>query len=279
MNTTAPYTRPPAVAGTFYPADAATMHTTMSALFALADSALPEPAAAVVVPHAGWVYSGAVCAQTIAEVSVPDTVVLLCPNHTGRGERIAVYAAGAWRLPDGEIPIHDVLAASICDSVELATPDRLAHAGEHAIEVILPFLHRAAPALRIVPIVVGGIDEAGAIAFGEQLAAAITAHEQRTGESVMIVASSDMSHYLADAACREQDRLAIDAALTGSASTLYQTVVANEISMCGYLPVTTTLAYCAARQRAKPKLVAYATSGDAFGDRHRVVGYAGLIIR
>jgi AmmeMemoRadiSam system protein B len=112
------------------------------------------------------------------------------------------------------------------------------------------------------------------IAVGEQLHAAVAA----SGHRVLVVASSDMSHYLPDARAREVDRQALAPLLAFDPAGLYRTVTEHQISMCGYLPATAMLAYARRAGAGAPELIGYATSGDAFGDRDRVVGYAGVLL-
>jgi AmmeMemoRadiSam system protein B len=269
------WTRPPAVAGRFYPGDAGQLARDVAGLLAAGRDGEPVRALGLVAPHAGYMYSGAVAGQVFARVAVPDRVVVMGPNHTGRGERISVVPAGGYQVPGGVVPIDDELAAAILDEVPGARPDADAHRLEHSVEVELPFLRALAPAMRFVPIVLGGLSERDAIAVGEGLARAIA----RVGGEVLVVASSDMSHFLPDADARRVDRIALDALLTGDAATLHRTVRERDISMCGVIPTTAMLAYARAAGAARPpELVAYATSGDTSGDRSRVVGYAGVIV-
>lgn len=227
----------------------------------------------LMAPHAGYVYSGTTAAAAFARVRVPERVVIMCPNHTGRGARISVYAKGVFRIPGAEIPIDGDLADRVLVEAVGAKHDHKAHLGEHAIEVELPFLLACQPKLRIVPIVLGGLSETEAVDFGDALYRAID------GEDVLVVASSDMSHFLTDDETRKVDRVALEPLLNFDPAGLYRTVTQNNISMCGYIPATAMLAYARARGGDhKPELVAYATSGDAFGDRSRVVGYASVLV-
>ncbi len=267
------------MAGSFYPAAAAEVGRQVAALFAGAPAA-DEVALGVMCPHAGWIYSGALAARTLAAVRVPARVVVLCPNHTGDGARVAVMARGAWHLPGAVIPVDEPLAALILDEargLRGARADATAHAREHAIEVLLPLLRARQPALRLVPIVVGGLDAAECVALGEALARAV-ARLPAGDDDVLVVASSDMSHYLADAECRRRDGLALDALVGGDPAALVAAVVAHDVSMCGVRPAAAMLAYARRRGAALPRLIGYATSGDASGDRARVVGYAGVIV-
>jgi len=269
--------REPAVAGRFYPGTAAEVAADVAALYGDAGGAdaAGENACAVMCPHAGWVYSGKLAARTLASVHVPERVVVMCPNHTGRGARVAVMTEGAWKVPGATVPIDATLAHRIVEEakgIRGARHDEAAHAFEHAIEVLLPLLLARQPALQLVPIVVGGLDLAECRALGEAIARAV-------GDlDVLVVASSDMSHYLPDAETRRRDHLALDALSTGDAAKLINTVDTHDISMCGVLPAAAMLAYAHARGCQLPRIVGYATSGDAFGDYERVVGYAGVVV-
>jgi len=268
--------RAPAVAGRFYPGTAPEI---AAALRRLQPDAPPAPheACAVMCPHAGWVYSGKVAADVLARVVVPRRVVVMCPNHTGRGARVAVMASGAWRTPTGDVPLDDELAAALLEeaaAVRGLRADAAAHAGEHAIEVLVPMLLARQPELRLTPIVVGPVGTAECAELGEALARAVA----RVDGDVLVVASSDMNHYLPDPTTRRLDRLALDALVTGDPAELMTVVEGNRLSMCGVRPAAAMLAYARARGAGAPELVGYATSGDAFGDRDSVVGYAGVVV-
>ncbi len=267
--------RPPAVAGRFYPGDRDQLdHEVSDHLTHGRGDATPRAATAVMAPHAGYVYSGGIAGQVFARVEVPERAVVLCPNHTGMGRRIAVVKEGAFRIPGRDIPIDESLAADILDEVADASYDREAHRHEHAIEVELPFLAARRPDVRIVPIVLGGVGEDQAVEIGKAIARVV----QKLGEPVLVVASSDMSHYLPDAEARKVDHVALEPLLAFDPNGLYRTVADNHISMCGYVPATAMLAYAREMQSRDPELVGYATSGDAFGDYSRVVGYAGVAL-
>lgn len=266
-----PEIREPAVAGRFYSGDAMQLRRDVDGFLRQAEGE-PRAVTALLAPHAGYVYSGATAGQAFARARVPGQVVILCPNHTGRGARISVYGSGAFRIPGHEIPVARDLADRILVELVGAKSDRKAHQFEHAIEVELPFLLARQPELEIVPIVVAGLSEDDAVELGEQL------HRAIGDDDVLVVASSDMSHFLDDAETRKLDRMALEPLLAGDARGLYRVVTKNDISMCGYIPATAMLAYAAKRNTSDPTLVGYATSGDAFGDRSRVVGYASVLV-
>ena len=264
--------RPAAVAGRFYPNEANELERQVREFM---PETAKQSAVGIMVPHAGYVYSGEIAGQVFAGVEVPDTAIILCPNHTGRGSsRIAVLDTGVFRIPGAEIPIDEELAAAIVRTVPGAAVDPEAHREEHAIEVELPFLVARNPRIRIVPIVLSGLSEADAIELGTALHQLSVAHDRE----VLVVASSDMSHYLPDEVCRRIDEVALAPLLRFDPEGLYRTVRDQQISMCGYIPATAMLSFARAAGAKVPELKGYATSGDAFGDRARVVGYAGVVV-
>jgi hypothetical protein len=264
-----------AVAGRFYPGHSETLDAEVRDLLAAAGSG-ERPVLAAMAPHAGYVFSGGVAAEVFAAARIPERVVILAPNHTGAGPRISIFDGRAYEMPWGEVPIDAALVAALVDEIPGAETDGRAHAGEHAIEVELPFLHARQPALSIAPIVVGPLSADDAVELGRGLHRAI----ERCGgpAEILVVASSDMNHFAPDRETREIDRLALAPLLDADPRGLYRTVRDNRISMCGFIPATAMLVYAGEVGARAPELLRYATSGDAFGDRDRVVGYAGVVI-
>jgi AmmeMemoRadiSam system protein B len=268
--------RPPAVAGRFYPGTAAEVSAAVAQLFPQ-HAAADRDAVAVMCPHAGWMYSGKLAARTLHEVHIPERVVALCPNHTGLGARAAVFASGSWKVPGAQVPVDSELAGALLDeaaSVRGCRPDIEAHAFEHSIEVLIPLLLARQPGLRLVPVVLGSLNTEECVAFGMALARVI----QRAGDDVLVLASSDMSHYLPEAETRRRDELALAALATGDPTTLADTVARHDVSMCGLRPACAMLDYARQVGAGSPELVGYTTSGEAFGDYSQVVGYAGVVV-
>jgi AmmeMemoRadiSam system protein B len=276
MTKSAESLRSPAVAGRFYPDSDRELSEQVASFLGQAAGSRPRRACAVMAPHAGYVYSGGVAGKVFAAIEVPRRVVLLGPNHTGRGPRISVMDSGAWRIPGADVPVDEELAAAILAEFPAAQPDREAHRFEHALEVELPFLVARQPDLRIVPVVLGVLSAGDAVDFGKALHRAVRAVSQ--AGDVLVVASSDMSHYLPDDTARQVDRTALAPLLAFDPEGLYRTVVEHDISMCGFIPATAMLAYAREAGASPPELVAYATSAEAFGDHSRVVGYAGVVL-
>ncbi|MHB1012422.1 MAG: AmmeMemoRadiSam system protein B [Desulfobacteria bacterium] len=262
--------RNPAVSGQFYPGTSAGLSRALRELTREVDA--PEPAIGVVAPHAGYVYSGAVAGEVFSSIRVPGRTVIFCPNHTGIGEDAAIMSHGAWRMPWGDVPIDEELAARLETACPLLREDASAHSREHAIEVLLPFLHRFRPGVRIVPVALGRLSLKECRELGERVADAIAEDAERP----LLVASSDMSHYVPDAVARAKDRMAIDRMLALDPEGLHATVRTERISMCGVLPATVVLFAARRLGATSARLIRYATSGDVSRDFEQVVGYAGL---
>ena len=264
--------RMPAVAGQFYPGTASGLAKTLKEL--TRDVPAKLPAIAVISPHAGYVYSGPVAGELFSSVRVPSRAIVFCPNHTGIGDQAAIMSRGSWRMPWGDVPLDEGLADRLTASCPLLREDSSAHAREHSLEVQLPFLHRFRPDLRIVPVALGHLSLEECRDLGEGVASALSGE----AEMPLLVASSDMSHYVPDAVARRKDRMAIDRVLALDPEGLYRTVRAERISMCGVIPATVVLFAALRIGATSARLVKYATSGETSGDFDQVVGYAGLAV-
>ena len=274
--------REPAVAGYFYPADAEALRSEVEHCLRWRpqpsgdqpEAGAPAPAVAVVVPHAGYEYSGRVAGAVYATTSLPRSLLILCPNHTGEGRQIAVMNRGVWRTPLGDAVIDEPLADRILEACELAAVDDRAHRREHALEVQLPFLQVRMKEFAFVPICVGTGSLAALTQLGHDLGRVI----QKCPEPLGIVISSDMSHYIAAPEAREKDMMAVGRIMSMDPVRLHRVVLEKEISMCGFAPAVAGLTAALDAGARSARLVAYANSGDASGDYDRVVGYAGLAI-
>ena len=268
--------RHPAVAGRFYPSDPDDLRAEVHGYLSQASSTNQTPVRALgcIAPHAGYVYSGHVAGAVFARVEVPRRCIVLCPNHTRMGRALAILSDGAWQTPLGDVPIDGELAGALKRWFPDLQEDSAAHRAEHAAEVELPFLLLRQPTLRFVPIALG----TGQFEILEQLGKALADVIAAQNDSILIVASSDMSHYESDTVTRVKDHRAIERILTLDARGLFDVVTEQSISMCGFGPAVAMLT--AARQLGakSAELVKYATSGDVSGDRERVVGYAGVVV-
>lgn len=265
--------RHPAVAGRFYPTDRDILLRDVQSY--LSPRTESTPALGCVAPHAGYVYSGTVAGAVYAKLDVPRRIIVLCPNHTGQGRPLAIMSQGEWETPLGQAPVDTPLADALKKRFPLLTEDADAHRKEHAIEVELPFLQIRRPDFTFVPIALG----TGQFDILEKLGEAVADEVQAQGEEILIVASSDMNHYENDAITRVKDHKAIERMLALDARGLFDMVMREEISMCGFGPAVVMLTASKRLGASASELVQYATSGDVSGDREMVVGYAGIVVR
>jgi len=231
----------------------------------------PREVVALVVPHAGYAYSGPVAAHAykeLAEDGVFDTAVILGPNHTGYGPPVSVWAGSSWETPLGEVKINGELAHEILGGV--IKVDEMAHLYEHSIEVQLPWLQYLYREVRIVPIVMMAQDIETARAVGEIIS--------KTGDNIVIVASSDFTHYEPHSIAAEKDKSMIEAIVNLDEEMLYERREALGCTMCGYGPVAAAIVAAREMKANKSKLLKYATSGDTTGDFSAVVGYGSIVM-
>jgi AmmeMemoRadiSam system protein B len=266
--------RQPAVAGQFYPGRPESLELEVSSFIHEVDT--QPDAIGAVMPHAGYVYSGAVAGETASLLKIPEKIIILGPNHTGVGADISVHPPGRWLMPFGEIEVDEALAEVIIQGCPTARLDASAHAGEHSIEVQLPFIYyrRGQLPFRMVPVSLALLSLDRCRELGDCLAAAI----QESAEPILIISSSDMTHYESHESARAQDSLAIEKILDLDPEGLYETVRENRISMCGVIPTTVMLYAARAMGATGARLVRYATSGETSGDYEHVVGYAGIVV-
>ncbi|MEN8135690.1 MAG: AmmeMemoRadiSam system protein B [Thermodesulfobacteriota bacterium] len=266
--------RSPAVAGQFYPADKDALTTLVSELMPEIPQAESQHVLAVISPHAGYIYSGGIAGQTFSQVNIPEDVIILGPNHHGHGAPLALMNEGTWDMPMGPVSMNPPLAELILKHAPNIVIDNEAHRFEHSLEVQVPFLQSRQAKLKIAPIVVSQISFAECQATGQALAQAIN----ELGRPVLMVASTDMSHYESRQSATVKDHLALDRITALDPQGLYETVLGRGITMCGIMPTTIVLAAAKALGASKAELVRYSDSGETSGDLDQVVGYAGLII-
>ncbi len=266
--------RTPAVAGRFYPRGAGELEREIRQ-FTSGYQSERVRALGCIAPHAGYVYSGHVAGAVYAHIEIPKTCIVLCPNHTGLGVPLSIMTKASWQTPLGTVPANAELGAALLQHCRMLEEDSAAHRGEHAVEVQLPFLQARCPELKLLPIVLGTSNFEQLRALGEAMADAVAA----SLENVLIVASSDMNHYESDAITRVKDHKAIDRVLALDPRGLWEVVMNEDVSMCGFGPAISMLTAAKKLGATSATLVKYATSGDISGDRDQVVGYAGIIVQ
>jgi len=264
--------RQPAVAGQFYPDSPDELRATIAGL--VSREAVKEEVIGLVSPHAGYVYSGAVAGAVISRIMFKDTFVIMGPNHTGMGRPFSIMTQGKWQTPLGEVAIDSELARQILAESHYLEEDSAAHEYEHSIEVQLPFLQYFRPDVKLVPIVLSHATSDAYKEIGRGLARAI----RELNREVVIIASSDMTHFEPQESAEKKDKQAISAILDLDEDELLKRVGRLNISMCGYAPVVSLISAAKELGARTAELIRYQTSGDTSGDYSSVVGYAGIII-
>jgi len=265
--------RKPAVAGQFYPRARAELEKMVASF--MEPAADREKALGIIAPHAGYIYSGKGAGIVYSRVEVPATVVVLCPNHRGLGEDVAIMSEGSWQMPTGEVALDAKLASRIKKLCHLVKEDHWAHSQEHSLEVQLPFLQQVRPGFKLVPISLSRVSLSECRELGEAMAAAIT--ESRS--PALVVASSDMTHFQSAETAKQKDELALQCVRELNPEALFETVLKHKISMCGFIPATVML-YAAKKLGAtSAQVVDYRNSGDVTGDYGDVVAYAAVIVK
>lgn len=262
--------RPPAVAGYFYPGTRNALEEQLSSL--ITDHPEKLKARMIVAPHAGYIYSGAVAGEVYGSIELPDRYIILCPNHTGYGSDFDVSADDEWTTPLGAVKVDTEMAEQLVQKFPRARKDGRAHAREHSLEVQLPFLQYLKGDFRFVPLCIRQYQ----YGYLEELGRALAEIVRDSGGDVLIIASSDMTHYESQESANKKDAMAIDRMERLDPRGLYDTIHSEDISMCGYLPATAAMIASQQLGASTGKLLKYATSGDVTQDYSQVVGYAGL---
>jgi MEMO1 family protein len=264
--------REPSVAGQFYPANSNELRRVVEAFLQQSDSLLE--AKAVVVPHAGYVYSGPVAGKVYSAVRIPEKLILLGPNHSGRGESLALSPEGSWRMPSGFVAVDKEMNHSLLASCQSLKEDAAAHSREHCLEVQIPFIQGLRAEFSFSAICIGTAQYSVLESLGHGMAKVIKSSDR----PVLLLASSDMTHYESADAAAVQDRFAIDRILAIDPEGLYRTVIEKDISMCGFAPTVAVLVACRDLGAVSGRLIDYSNSGVASGDYDRVVAYAGIAL-
>ena len=265
--------RPPAAAGRFYESAPAALRRQVGSLV---DSGRSKTEAiGCILPHAGYVYSGKVAGRTVSSLRIRPHLILLGPNHTGAGNPFS-FSLQTWETPLGKCRVDDEMAAALTAECALLREDDRAHEAEHSLEVELPFFQYLGGDFRIFPVCIGGGGPCELIELGRAIANAVK--KSFPPGSVLIAASSDMTHYEDSSSAGKKDRAALDAVSGLDAEELYRRVLEMDISMCGYAPVMSLLEAAKRLGAVKAEIIEYANSGEVSGDFSSVVGYAGVVI-
>jgi hypothetical protein len=236
----------------------------------------PRSVVGLVCPHAGYMYSGPVAAHAYYKLAAdgrPDVVVIFSPNHTGFGSALALMNEGVWRTPLGDVEIDTLVANQILDETSIIDVDDRAHAREHSIELQLPFLQFLyGAAFKFVPICFLMQDLESSRDVGLAVSKALS------GKNVLVIASTDMTHYESQISAEKKDKMAIDAVTKLDEERYYSLVESYNISTCGYGPTVAAITAAKKLGAREGQLLCYRTSGDVTRDFSAVVGYASIAL-
>jgi len=231
-----------------------------------------EEISAIMVPHAGFVYSGPVASHAyyhLVEGGFPDTFVIIGPNHTGLGSRVSVFNEGKWVIPLGNVEVDDELANNIIAKSDFAESDFFAHKEEHSCEVQLPFLKYFSNDFKIVPICM--MDQSPQAAY--DLANSIYEAKEDLGRNIVIIDSTDLSHFKSQEITTEHDKLVFNEICSGNTEGLFEVVKNHQITMCGFGPTMVAMEFSKKDSKNNFKFLKHSTSGDITLDYASVVGY------
>jgi len=278
--------RRPAVAGSFYAGDSKSLNIQIENCFLhrigpgeipLVNTKKENNIIGLISPHAGYMYSGPVAANGFYKIALdgkPDTIIILGPNHRGFGENISIMVEGRWETPLGELEIATDIAENILKNSKIIKNDKKAHQYEHSIEVQLPFIQYIfGRDIKFVPICMTRQDINTDIEIAQSICSSVV------DKNILIIASSDFTHYEPQEYAENVDKQAINAILEFNPKKLYDMIYHQNLTMCGPGPITVMLIVCETLGAKKAELLKYATSGDVSGMYDQVVGYASIIIR
>lgn len=263
--------REPCVSGKFYPQNPTELVSMIESFGEWSQT--KACVKGIIAPHAGYLYSGKVAASIWGKIDVPQTVIIIGPNHTGQGPAISIYPEGQWGTPLGNVEIDEAMSTSIVNASSIAKNDVLAHRNEHSIEVQLPFLTHANPNAKLVAIVMGDYSELAIL----DLCKAIV--DSADPEKTLIVASSDFSHYEPEYTAKARDKFAIEEIKKLDWRALHNVVTTKEISMCGLGPICVAIESSKRWNAESGKLLSYSNSGFMSHDFSNVVTYAAMAFK
>ena len=267
--------RASAVAGAFYTADPDDLTAQIRGFLATVPAkTLPGTIKALISPHAGYVYSGQVAAYgyKLLEGKSFDTVVVIAPSHRIPFSGASVYHRGAYQIPLGLISIDENLAEQLISASDLFSYVPQAHVKEHSLEVQLPFLKTVLGDFKLVPIVMGSNDISNCKAIAEIL------YQTLKGQSALIVASTDLSHFHPYEQAVTLDRIVIDYVNDYDPEGLFSAIASSKCEACGADPLVTTMLLAQKLGANRSQLLNYANSGDVSGDKSQVVGYMSAVL-
>jgi AmmeMemoRadiSam system protein B len=232
---------------------------------------------AIIAPHAGLLYSGPVAAWAyrLVQECRYEAVVLVGPSHFVGFEGVSIWPRGHWQTPLGAVPVAEQLAAMIARESGMVVEQPQAHGREHSLEMQLPFIARLLPGVPIVPLVMGFQTRSTAIALGDALGRALSTCE---GREILLVASSDLSHYEDAVVAARLDEVVLRHVEALDANGLMDALEIEPRHACGGGPMVSVLHAATGLGANRARVLRYADSGDVSGDKSSVVGYMAAAI-
>lgn len=265
--------RLPAVSGRFYPSDPSELASHVRNFVSHQSKDARRVVSACLVPHAGYMYSGHVAGAVYGGIMLPKKIIVLGVRHSPVGQPIAILSEGEWRTPLGDATIDSQLGRELRRACPLLSEDARAHAGEHSLEVQLPFLQVLAPGFAFVPIALGIVHFESLVEIGRAVGNVLRSAKEAT----LLLTTSDLNHYEDDVTTRKKDGMAIEQLVAMNAQGLFDVCKREDISMCGLGPAVAMLTALQLLGAKKAEVVKYATSADVSGDKDAAVGYVGMV--
>ncbi|MGC9517406.1 MAG: AmmeMemoRadiSam system protein B [Methanomicrobiales archaeon] len=276
--------RKPAVAGTFYEGTSESLKKRIEWCFKheLGPGEIPgkignkRAIKGVLAPHAGYAASGPVAAHTyyhLVEDGFPETFVILCPNHYGMGSAVSTMTQGVWETPLGNVDVDQEFAETMVQNSTIIDSETSAHVREHSCEVQIPFLQYFSQNFKIVPISMWMQD----LETSQEIGLAIEETVKQLDRDVVVIASSDFTHYEPQEIAYSKDKQVLEAIKNLDEKLMVKRVSEQNVTMCGYGPVAATIVAAKGMGAQNCEIITYATSGDVMGDKSQVVGYASAI--
>jgi len=272
--------RTPAVAGMFYSGEKKELKKSIKDCFLhkfgpgkIPPSDVKKKIFGIICPHAGYMYSGPIACHSFYEISssLPELFIIVGPNHWGIGSNVATMKNCKWQTPLGEVEVDSENAEEISKIANIIEIDNFSHSREHSLEVQIPILQEMYSDFKIIPIVL--INQSKKVAYQVGLAMTKIARKKK----VMIIGSSDFTHYETNEFAHEQDAALIEPILELDVDKFYDVLQKRNVSACGYGAIASTMIACKELGATKGELLKYATSGDIMGDTNSVVGYGSII--
>lgn len=268
--------REPAAMGYFYPEGLSNIKS-LIASFNIPAAKDKIDAFGIVSPHAGYIYSGQTAYHGYSRINIKNNIIIIGPNHTGLGADCSIMTKGHYGFKDFNVPINTDLAEAIVKEKDsLFIQDELAQSKEHSVEVQIPLLYNLKQDFTIVPIIVSFIRYDDVLRTAKTIFNAL--QRLHLSDDVLIVASSDMTHYESADAAKIKDDIAIKRIMDLDPRGLYNDVRERGISMCGFIPVSIMLNIAKMAGYANAELIDYTNSGKITGDYSSVVGYSSIAV-